>query len=143
MKLKTKYHGTVEYKENDVYYFEKGIPGFEKLNKFVIFPLPDNDVFNILHSVENDETGFVVISPFSVDKTYEIDMENDLIERLKINNQEDVILMCTVTLSSKVEHVTVNLRAPIVLNINQKLGEQIILNDDRYLIKQLLLKEET
>lgn len=143
MKLKTKYHGIVDYKENDIYYFEKGMPGFEKLNKFIILPLPDNDVFNILHSVENDETGFVVISPFSVDKTYEIDMENDLIDRLKIKNQEDVILMCTVTLSSKVENVTVNLRAPIVLNINQKLGEQIILNDDRYLIKQPLLKEET
>lgn len=31
MKLNTKYHGCIEYEEKDVIYFQKGIPGFERI----------------------------------------------------------------------------------------------------------------
>ena len=54
MKLNTKYHGVKEYEEKDIINFKKGLPGFEGLKKFILFPVEDNDVFSILHSVEND-----------------------------------------------------------------------------------------
>jgi flagellar assembly factor FliW len=37
-----------------------------------------------------------------------------------------------------VEHITTNLKAPIIINIKQKLGEQIILDNDKYKIKHPL-----
>lgn len=142
MKLETKYHGTKEYKQNEVITFSKGIPGFETLRKFILFPVEDNEIFNILHSIEDESVGIVVISPFNVLKDYEIELDEELTNRLKLENPEYALVLNTVTISSKINKITTNLRAPIIINIKEKLGEQIILNNDKYSIKQPLFKED-
>lgn len=138
MKLNTKYHGVREYEEKDILNFKKGLPGFEGLKKFVVFPVEDNEVFSILHSVEDDSVGLVVVSPFYVIKDYEFKLEDEKIKELKIESPEDVLVLNTVTLNSKIENMTVNLKAPIVININSKLGEQIIVDNPNYSIKHSL-----
>ncbi|NEZ45864.1 flagellar assembly protein FliW [Clostridium niameyense] len=142
MKLKTKYHGIIDYKKEDILYFPKGIPGFEKLKEFIIFPVEDNDIFSVLHSIGNEEIGIIVISPFRVDNSYEFKLEEEQVKRLKIDKKEDLIVLNTVTIYSNIKDITVNLRAPIVINIKDKIGEQIILNSDKYSIKHPLFKEE-
>lgn len=141
MELKTTFHGTREYVEEEVITFEKGLPGFENLKKFIIFDLEETGVFSVLQSIEDPDIGLVVISPFSQIKDYEFNLEDEAAERLKVKSSEDIIVLNTVTLNSNIEKVTTNLRAPIVVNIKNKSGEQIILNDDRYLIKHPLFKE--
>lgn len=142
MKLNTKYHGIHEYEEKDIITLKKGMPGFENITKFIIFEVEENDIFSVIHSIEDEEVGFVAISPFNVIKDYKLNLDDDLIKRLKINNEKYVWVLNTVTLSSKIENITTNLRAPIIINIKEKLGEQIILNNDKYLVKYPLFKEE-
>lgn len=138
MKLHTKYHGTREYKEEDIITFKKGLPGFENLKKFIMFPAEENEVFNILHSVEDEETGFVVISPFHVTHDYEFELDDETMKELHVKGSSDVTVVNTVTVNSDINKITVNMRAPIVINIKSKYGEQIILNNEKYLIKQPL-----
>lgn len=140
MKLRTKYHGIREYEEKDVIDFHKGLPGFEDLKRFILFPVEDNEMFSVLHSVDDVEVGFVVISPFDVLKGYEIKLDDETIKKMKIEKPEDVLVVNTVTLSSKVEDITTNLRAPIIINIKCKLGEQLILSNESYLVKYPLFK---
>lgn len=142
MKLNTKYHGICEYEEKDTITFNKGLPGFENLRKFIILPVEDNDIFSILHSTEDNGVGFVVVSPFNVVKEYQFELDGEVINRLKINNQRDVLIVNTVTLSSEIQKITANLRAPIIINTKENLGEQIILNNEDYLIKYPLFKED-
>ena len=141
LNIQTKYHGIREYEERDIIEFHKGLPGFDKLKNFITFPVEDNEVFSILHSVEDESVGFVIASPFSVIDNYEFKLEDDVIEKLKITKNEDVLVVNIVTLSSKLENITMNLRAPIIINIKEKLGEQIILNNEEYLIKYPIFKE--
>lgn len=141
LKLQTKYHGVREYKEEDIIEFPKGLPGFDSLKKFITFPVEDNEVFSILHSVEDESVGFVIVSPFTVINDYEFKLEDDVVEKLKITKNEDVSVVNIVTLNSKLENITINLRAPIIINIKEKLGEQIILNNEEYLIKYPIFKE--
>lgn len=141
MKLETKYHGTIEYDEKEIIYFKKGLPGFKDLTKFVIFHIEENEIFSVLHSVENNNIGFVVISPFNVKKDYEVELSDSVLQKLNIKEEKDVCILSTVTLNSQVSKITSNLKAPIVINIKDRLGEQIILNDDKYEIKYHLFKE--
>ncbi|WP_139904157.1 flagellar assembly protein FliW [Clostridium thermarum] len=141
MKLNTKYHGVKEYSEKDVINFKNGLPGFENLKKFILFPVEENDVFSILQSIEDEGIGLVTISPFSVMKDYEFKLNDDLLEGLKIRSEQDVLVLSTVTLSTRLENITVNLKAPIIVNINERLGEQIILDNDKYMIKHPLVQE--
>ncbi|MCY6959547.1 flagellar assembly protein FliW [Clostridium brassicae] len=142
MRLNTKYHGVHEYEEKDVFTFKKGIPSFENLTKFIIFPVEENEIFSVLHSIEDNEVGFIIMSPFDVLESYEFKLDDELIKRLNIQKAEDVVTISIVTLNSKVEHITTNLRAPIIINIKEKLGEQIILNNEKYMIKHPLFKED-
>ncbi|ENK0555924.1 flagellar assembly protein FliW [Clostridium sporogenes] len=142
MNLNTKYHGCIEYEEKDVIYFEKGIPGFEELKKFIIFPVKDNDVFSVFHSIEKEDMGIIVTSPFNIEKEYEIQLEKEQIANLKLQDEKDTLVLNTVTLNSDINKITANLRAPIVINIKEKIGEQIIINSDKYKVKHPLFKEE-
>ncbi|MDW8799703.1 flagellar assembly protein FliW [Clostridium sp. A1-XYC3] len=140
MKLNTKYHGVREFEEKNVINFKKGIPGFEELKKFILFNVEDNEVFSILQSIEDMAIGLVVISPFNLVKDYELKLDEEKVSELKIEKPEDVLVLNTVTLNSKVENITVNLKAPIIINIKNNLGEQIILDNPNYVIKHPLYK---
>ncbi|MDF2882741.1 MAG: fliW [Clostridiaceae bacterium] len=139
MKLNTKYHGIKNYEENDIITFEKGIPGFDNFKKFILFDVENNDVFKVLHSIENNEIGFLVVSPFDVDKSYEFNIDDDTIYYLKIKEPSDAMVLSTVTLNSKVKDITINLKAPIIINFHEKLGQQIILDNEKYEVKHKLI----
>lgn len=141
MKVNTKYHGVREYKEEDIITFKKGLPGFEGLKKYILFPVEQNDLFSILQSLEDESIGLVVVSPFDVINEYEFKIQDELLDSLDIKSESEVMVINTVTLSSMVENITVNLKAPIIINTRLGLGEQIILDKDEYKVKHPLIKE--
>ncbi|MGH4121138.1 flagellar assembly protein FliW [Clostridium sp.] len=140
MEIVTKYHGVVSYSEEDVIVFKKGLPGFKELKKFIIFPLKSNEAFSILHSIENIAIGLVLVSPFTILIDYEFKIPETNLKELGIEIPEDVEVLTTVTLNSNIENMTTNLKAPIIINIKAKLGEQLILDNDKYKVKEPLFK---
>lgn len=142
MKLDTKYHSGVEYEEKDIIYFKKGLPGFEDLKKFIVYPVEENNIFSILQSIEQEKVGILVISPFTVCKDYEVKLTDEQISNLKIKSEEDVWILNTVTINSDYKEITTNLRAPIIINIKEEIGEQIILKNEDYKIKHPIFQED-
>jgi len=141
MELVTKYHGVQTYNEKDVILFKKGLPGFKELKKFIVFSLASNELFSILHSIEDTKVGLVLVSPYTVAKDYEFKIPDVDVLDLEIVNPEEVLVLTTVTLSSNIKNMTTNLKAPIIINIKEKLGEQLILDNDKYKIKEPLFSE--
>lgn len=141
MKVNTKYHGIREFSEEEIITFKKGLPGFEGLKKFIVFPIEENEIFHILHSIEDENIGLVVVSPFYAKKDYEINISDERVDELNIKSIDDVVVFTTVTLNSDIKKITTNLKAPIIINIKNRFGEQIILENDNYHIKQPLFKE--
>lgn len=142
MKLDTRYHGVLNYEKEDIITFKKGLPGFENLKNFILVPAEENKLFYILHSIEDKNIGIIVISPFNVMKDYEFDLNDYKVSELNIKSQKDIIVVNTVNLSSKIENITINLKAPIIINKDENIGEQLILDKSNYPIKYPLLKGE-
>lgn len=140
MKFNTKINGVIEYEEKDILSFKHGLPGFETLNKFVLVKIEESP-FNILHSVEDETVGLVVINPFDFIKDYELKLPEEVIKDLDINTEEEVLVLNTVTLNSDIKNLTTNLRAPIIINLKNNLGYQLILDGEKYSIKHPLNKE--
>ena len=103
MELVTKCHGTRTYSDDDVIVFKKGLPGFKELKKFIIFPLESNDTFTILHSIEDNDIGLILVSPFTIALDYEFKIPDACIEELQIKIPEEVLVLTTVTLNSSIE----------------------------------------
>ena len=142
MKFKTTCNGEIEYSEKDILTFKKGIPGFKDLNEFVIAGIEGNDVFKLLQSIENPDIALVLVSPFDVMKEYEVELNEEITKELCIEKPEDVVLYNVVTVNSDVKKITANFMAPIVINISNNFGEQLILEKSHYKIKQPIFRGE-
>lgn len=141
MKLTSKYHETINYEEKEIITFENGIFGFESLRNFIIIPVEGNELFSILHSIEDDNVEIVIVSPFDFKDDYEFKLSNQCIEKLNIKEEKDVLVYTTTTLNSDINKITTNLKAPIIINVCNNLAMQIIIDNDKYKIKEPLFKE--
>lgn len=118
--------------------FEKGLPGFESCKKFKIEDIDGNNKFKLINSTEDKNVGFIAISPFEVKKDYEIKLDDEIINSLDVKDPKDVLLLNLITLGKTLKESTVNLKAPIIINIKNKKGKQLILQHDKYKIKEPL-----
>ncbi|OOM79984.1 flagellar assembly protein FliW [Clostridium sp. BL-8] len=141
MIFNSKIHGEIKYEEKDIITFKKGILGFGDLKKFFLVDLEGLEPFKLLHSIEDENIGIIVISPFDFFKEYEIKLNEDTVKNLNIKSPEEVKLINTVTLNSDPEKITTNLQGPIIINISNNLGEQIIVDNSKYKVKQPLVRE--
>ena len=118
--------------------FEKGIPGFENYRYFNVNIVEGNKkIYNIV-SKEDSNVGFISISPFEIKTDYEIDLDDEFIKELDIKDEKDVLVLCLITLGKSLKDSTANLKAPIIINIKNNRGKQLILQDDKYKIKEPL-----
>jgi flagellar assembly factor FliW len=134
-------HGEIKYAQKDIVIFNKGLLGFNELKKFFLIDLEEFEPFKLLHSLENDDIGMIVISPYDFFEDYEIKINEETITNLKIKSSEDVMIVNTVTLNSDPSKITTNLQGPIIINISNNLGEQIIVDNSKYKVKEPLVKE--
>ena len=140
MEIISPIHGKMEYSESEVLTFEKGIPGFQDLKKFIIKEVSSESPFSVMQSVEDRYIGFIIISPFLIDDEYEIKLSDEIIKLLNIENPEDILLYTIVTLKEKIEDITTNLKAPLVINTKNNKAEQYILDSEKYKIREKVFK---
>ncbi|MWC30917.1 flagellar assembly protein FliW [Paenibacillus sp. MMS18-CY102] len=112
--------------------FSSSIVGFEHLKYFKVEQIDASSPFWMLQSEEDAGIGFVVVSPFEVYPDYEFKLSDEIIEVLRIEQPEQVAVYTIVTMKSKFTHSTINLVAPIVINISTGMARQFILNHSNY-----------
>lgn len=122
-------------------YFEEGIPGFLDLRFFQIKQQEKGSPFFLLVSLENPSIEFGLINPFSFFSNYEFQVDQQMKGQLGINDDTAIIVLNIVTIQGGGE-VTVNMKAPVIINLDNQKAKQVILNDDRYPIRQPLFSIE-
>jgi len=132
---------TLEEKANNIITFNNGLPGFESLKTYVLEDIDGSEPFKLLKSTDDENIGFVTIVPFDFKVDYEVKLTEAVINSLKIEVPEDVLILNTVTLNSDIKKITTNLKAPIIINLKNNLGYQMILDRESYSIKHPLIKE--
>ena len=121
--------------------FKRGIPGLEGLRNFNIDDIKGNEIFKLISSQE-ESISFVAVSPFDFYSEYELNLNEETIKDLEIEESRDVLVLNIVTLGKSLESSTVNLKAPIVINIKNNLAKQYIMQNDMYDTKHPLIRRE-
>lgn len=135
------YHGKLEYEKKDIVTLNKGLLGFEDLKEYILVDLKEFEPFKLLQSLEKDEVGMIVVSPYDFFEEYKVKLNDEIIESLNIEKQEDVLVLTTITLNDDPKKITANLQGPIIINTSNNLGKQIILDNCEYKVKEPLLRE--
>ncbi|XQY91515.1 flagellar assembly protein FliW [Metabacillus sp. HB246100] len=132
MKISTKYHGDVEMEEKDLIFFQNGLPGFIGEKEFVLLPLESDSPLLILQSVKSKDLGFIMINPFNYFHSYEFELSKPDKDFLEIHSESDITILTIITVKEPFEDSTVNLMAPIIINVKNKKAKQVILNNSIY-----------
>jgi flagellar assembly factor FliW len=132
LKLATKYHGEQIVEEKEIIHFEKGIPGFDEEKEFVLLPFMDDSVFMILQSVLTPGLAFVIADPFHFFKEYDFTLEDQVVDALQLESEKNVTVFVILTVQDPFQNTTANLKAPVVINTEKKLGKQVILTNTEY-----------
>ncbi|WP_163526879.1 flagellar assembly protein FliW [Halobacillus ihumii] len=138
MKVETKYLGTVEVEEKEMVHFEQGLPGFESYHTFVLLPVDEAGIYYALQSCEDKNVSLIVTNPYLFQKTYEFEIGDGAQIELGIEKPKDVAVYSVVTLREPFHDSTLNLQAPILVNVHNGKAKQVILAEDNYQTRWLL-----
>lgn len=116
--------GTVRLSRRSIFHFPNGLIGFEQLKNYILVGSPEMEPLRWLIAVDDPTIGLPVILPWHVLPHYELPAE--------YADSTTYVPLVVVTLAAEATQITVNLKAPIVLNLRSRQGQQLILPGDRY-----------
>lgn len=143
MIIKTTRFGDVDVPESSFFEMVNPILGYDDERKFVVIEHNEQSNFRWLQSVTSPEIAFVVTVPgfFGID--YSFELPEDTQEELDIHSAEDILALNIVVIPHEnPRRSTINMLAPIIFNINNKKGTQIILSGSPFKIDYPLFMEE-
>ena len=143
MKIQTKFHGALKIQSEQTWDFPKGLPGFEDEKELVLLPIEGNGVFQVLQSTRRADVAFIVGSPYTLVEDYSFKVDEPTIDFLKIKEQEDVFVLCVLSLKEPFESSTINLQAPLIFQTKTKKAKQMILNDNTYSMRHPIGNQAT
>lgn len=135
MKHKTKL-GILEIEEEEIIEFKNGLPGFEDLRKFSLISRADTEPIKWLISLEDEKTALPVIDPWLIVENYSLNLDDETVEKLGNPQAGRILILAVIDLHP--ENVSVNLAAPIIINLDKATGIQMIMDDTRYSVKHPL-----
>jgi flagellar assembly factor FliW len=111
--------------------FSRGLPGFPKETRFALLQHPSIKPLAWLQSIATPDLAFVVSSPFSFFPDYRPDVpEEELTTIGSPNLQETLLLTIVRVLDTSPVELHMNLKAPVIINLQKLLGNQVILKNE-------------
>jgi len=123
-------------------YFEEGLPGFSQLQFFRLVRQEEENPFLLLQSLEEENVEFWVVDPFVFFKEYEFELHQPSKDVLRVKEDTPIAVINIVTVRPDGQ-VTVNLKAPIIINQSNRMAKQVILNEEKYQVRQPLFQMRT
>ena len=136
MKITTKLFKEIEVDESKLINFPQGIIGFPELTDFLL--VHDNESeggIRWMQSIQEPAFAMPVIDPLIIMPDYNPCIEDDLLKPLGDVKEENTLVLVTITVPHEIENMTVNLKAPIVINGENRKANQIITEDEQYAVK--------
>lgn len=129
MLITTSRFGTVPVKSEDVFSFPHGLIGFESCQRWVLLSDADNDAIGWLQSANLPETALAVISPRRFLPEYQVRVNRGQLAPLELTGVDQAFVLIVVAKNGG--RLTVNLRAPLIINLNRRVGRQIVTSDEQ------------
>lgn len=138
MRIDTKIFGTIEIADDKIIRFENGIIGFPDLKNFTLLHDEEKGTgvgIRFLQSVEEPGFAMPVMDPLIVKEDYDPEVEDELLSCIGNVNGDNILVLVTVTIPSDLTRMSVNLQGPIIINVEERRGCQIIVDGGQYPVK--------
>ncbi|MCA2959118.1 MAG: flagellar assembly protein FliW [Silvanigrellales bacterium] len=141
MKVQTSRFGEIEVDDADIITLPEGLIGFPELVRYVLLDHDTDSPFKWLQSIDDGAMAFVVITPLTFRPDYTVEVTEEEIAVLKLENAEDAVISVIVTIPMDPKKMSANLKAPLVFNLKNRTGKQVIVKDAQYQTKHFIMEE--
>ena len=138
MKTQTTYFGEVEYAEEELLHFEKGLYGFEDEKDFLLIDFGEDSGLLSLQSVRTPRLSFVLMHPFSLAPDYAPVLQPEDLRALGAERSEDLYFYVLCAVREPVPESTVNMQCPIAINPDTRQAMQVILENGQWQMRHRL-----
>lgn len=135
MKINTTRFGSLTIEETDVLTFVDGLIGMEECRRWVLLADAQNPALGWLQSLDREELALAVASPRRFVPEYQARVARRDIVPLLLQNPNDAQLL--VIISHTGGSLALNLKAPLVIHLAERLGRQIVARNDYAVQHQL------
>ena len=129
MLLETSRFGPVQIEIEDILHFPHGLIGFEDEQHWVLLGDAENDSLGWLQSLNDAGLALPVISPRRLAGDYQVRVVKSQIDPLELRPADQAFVLNVI---NRREHdFTVNLQAPVIINLDRRLGRQVMTLDEQ------------
>lgn len=133
MKAKTRLFGDIEIEDEKIIKFEQGIVGFPDLKHFaLIFDAEKGEDAKIkwLQSMDEPTFAMPVMDPYRMAPEYRPSVNEETWQTLGEPTESNTFVLVTVTVPTDITLISLNLKAPIIINMDTNKACQVIVEDD-------------
>lgn len=135
MKIQTKFFDEVEVASDSIITFVKPILGFDTYKKYILIDIEDNEALKCLQSVDEANICFILADPWAFFEEYTFDLNSESEDMLKVEEESQLGVYAIANIPGDIKKFSLNLMAPIILNLKTNDAIQYVINDDRYQTK--------
>jgi flagellar assembly factor FliW len=132
MEIETTRFGTLEIADEDLLRFPDGLFGFGEVDRYVLLNHRGGSHFKWLQAVGRPDLAFVVIDPFLFYPDYHFDLPVEDCLALEYSGSGTLVVLAIVGIPDDPRQMTANLKGPIVVHCEKRLGRQVILSEEEY-----------
>lgn len=121
--------GAVEIEKEDILQFEAGLIGFCDSKDWVILADAENPAVAWIQSLQDCSLALAVVSPRRFIPNYQVRLTVSELSPIHLTDVDQAFVLCVVSRNDN--RLTMNLRAPVIINLDQKIGAQIMTSDDQ------------
>lgn len=127
-----------------VVHFPQGLGGFEAIKDFVLVAKDHEAPLFWLESKEHEDLAFILLDPYLVNPDYKPEFDSEDLEEIGIDEAEDLIVLCIAHIKNKVvKNLTLNLAAPLAINLRTGLGKQVFIkNSSDYSVEERIWPDQ-
>ncbi len=145
MVMNTRLFGEVTIDDSKMIHFPGGIVGFPELQDFALIhdtEQGENGGIHWMQSVQEPNFAMPVIDPLRVKTDYNPEADDELLSAIGEINPDELLVLVTITVPSDLTQMTVNLKAPFVINVATRKACQVIVEgyDVKFPIYDILQK---
>jgi len=133
--------GELDLPDDSVISFQAGLPGFPAEKSFVLLPYASDSPFAFLQSTHDPNLTFLLADPFAFFSDYQFDLNDAVAADFGISEKNPPQVWSIVTVPDKVQEMTANLLAPVIINHRDRQGCQIVLETKQYTTRHRLLPD--
>lgn len=143
MQLETSRFGTLDIDDASVITFTQPIIGFAEYRRFVMCPGPEGSAVVWLQSIDDGDLAFILMNPRSVVPDYAVRLSAHELAELAVSDVEQLDVYTLVVVPQDATKVRTNLKAPVLINPEQRLGKQTILEKSSYPVQFLVAQSKS